>query len=71
MLRVNYFLVDRLELETQAQKEIKRYFQMIYKQQYGKKKEMIGEKQILLSQPFNHLLKTTNTKEYLNLIVLI
>ena len=39
------FLVDRLELETQAKKEINDILKMILNQQFGKRIKMIGEEQ--------------------------
>ena len=44
---------------------------MILKRLSGKKIKMTGKEQILLFLLFNHLLNTTNIKDYLKQIVLI
>ena len=58
------FLVDRLELETQAQKEINDILQNDFETVVWKKTEMTGEEQMLLSQQYNHLQRTTNIREF-------
>ena len=56
------FLVDRLELEDQADKALKNICERLQMYYLSKRTETIGENPKLLFQPFNHFYLRTNTK---------
>jgi type I restriction enzyme R subunit len=58
------FLVDRLELEDQADKAFREYLKLITNVVFTKRTETTGDKPKLLFQPFNHFYSRTNTKDF-------
>jgi type I restriction enzyme R subunit len=58
------FLVDRLELEDQADKAFREYLKTDYKCSIYKENETTGDKRKLLFQQFNHFYSKTNTNEF-------
>jgi type I restriction enzyme R subunit len=64
------FLVDRLELEDQADKAFREYLKQITSVVFTKKTETTGDKRKLLFQQFNHFYSRTNTNAFFSQLIL-